>query len=73
MEAVTHEMNGLIVDVGNASELAGAVKLLAEDPARRRRYGENGRHWVEENFLIARNAEILARAFREVSRTPIPS
>ena len=68
MEAVAHETSGLIVDVSNISELAGAVRRLAEDSSLRQRLGENGRRWVEEHFLIARNAEILARAFREVSR-----
>ncbi|MGA2138707.1 MAG: glycosyltransferase [Verrucomicrobiia bacterium] len=70
MEAVAHEMSGLIVDVTNASELAAAVKRLAEDSLRRRRFGENGRRWVEENFLITRNTEVLARAFREISGQP---
>jgi glycosyltransferase involved in cell wall biosynthesis len=64
MEAVTHETTGLIMDVTNAAELAGAVKRLAGDPALRQRLGENSRRWVEENFLIARNAEILANEFR---------
>jgi glycosyltransferase involved in cell wall biosynthesis len=67
-EAVAHETSGLIVDVSNASELAGAVKRLADDAALRQRLGENGRRWVEENFLISRNTGILARAFRDVSR-----
>ena len=65
MEAVAHETSGLVVDMSNASELAGAVKRLAQDAQLRRRLGENGRHWVEENFLIAQNTEILANAFRE--------
>lgn len=68
MEAVTHETTGLIVDVSDSIELANAVKLLAENPALRQRLGENGRCWVEENFLIIRNAEILARAFHDVSQ-----
>jgi glycosyltransferase involved in cell wall biosynthesis len=66
-EAVAHETSGLIVDVSNAAELAGAVKRLACDAALRQRLGENGRRWVEESFLISRNAGILARAFREAS------
>jgi len=68
MEAVTHETTGLIVDVSDTTELANAVKRLAGDPALRQRLGENGRRWVEQNFLIARNAEILARAFHDVSQ-----
>jgi colanic acid/amylovoran biosynthesis glycosyltransferase len=67
MEAVAHETTGLIVDVSDATELAGAVKRLAGDPTLRQQLGEGGRQWVEENFLIARNAETLAHAFREAS------
>jgi glycosyltransferase involved in cell wall biosynthesis len=67
MEAVTHETTGLVVDVSDARELAGAVERLAGDPALRQQLGENGRRWVEQNFLIAQNAEILARAFREAT------
>jgi colanic acid/amylovoran biosynthesis glycosyltransferase len=67
MEAVTHETTGLIVDVSDATELANAVKRLAGEPALRQQLGENGRRWVEENFLIARNTEALARAFREAA------
>ena len=68
MEAVTHEANGLIVDPSDTPALADAVKRLAGDAALRQRLGENGRHWVEENFLITRNAEILAKAFYDVSQ-----
>src|SRR5579884_1554835 len=62
-EAVTDGVNGFVVDATNAEQLAGAVKRLAQDPALRKKFGENGRQWVEENFLISRNAEILAGAF----------
>jgi glycosyltransferase involved in cell wall biosynthesis len=65
MEAVAHEVTGLLVEPSNTAELAGAVKRLADDPALREQLGEAGRHWAEENFLITRNAAILARAFRE--------
>ncbi len=63
-EALIHETNGLVVDVTNPGELAEAVKRLAENSALRQRLGENGRRWVEENFLVARNTEILAEAFK---------
>ncbi len=68
MEAVTHEVTGLLVEPSNTDELAGAVKRLADDPSLRHQLGETGRHWVEENFLISHNAAILARAFREARR-----
>jgi glycosyltransferase involved in cell wall biosynthesis len=66
-EAVTHEVTGLVVDVTDRASLAGAVKRLAEDESLRRRLGENGRRWVEENFLVSKNVAILAQAFREAA------
>ena len=54
MEAVAHETTGLLVDVSNPTELAGAVQCLAEDPALRQRLGENGHRWVEQNFRVGR-------------------
>jgi glycosyltransferase involved in cell wall biosynthesis len=68
MEAVTHEVTGLLADPSNTTELATAVKRLADDAKLRQQLGETGRRWAEENFLISRNAEILARAFREACR-----
>jgi glycosyltransferase involved in cell wall biosynthesis len=68
MEAVTHEVTGLLADPSNPAELAAAVKRLADDAKLREHLGEAGRRWVEENFLISRNAAILARAFREARR-----
>ena len=68
MEAVTHEVTGLLADPSNPAELAAAVKRLADDPTLRQHLGETGRHWVEENFLITRNAALLARAFHEATR-----
>jgi colanic acid/amylovoran biosynthesis glycosyltransferase len=62
-EALIHETNGLAVDVTNATELANAVQRLAQNPAFRRQLGENGRRWVEENFLISSNSKTLAQAF----------
>jgi glycosyltransferase involved in cell wall biosynthesis len=65
-EAVTNEVTGLVVDVTDHTALAKAVKRLAEDESLRQRLGENGRRWVEESFLIRKNAAILAEAFREI-------
>lgn len=65
MEAVKNEVTGLVVDVTNAAELAGAVKRLAGDESLRRRLGENGRRWAEKNFVMAKNIAPLADAFRQ--------
>ena len=70
-EAVTHEGTGLVVDVTNHEELAGAVKRLAEDEPLRQRLGENGRRWVEQNFIGSDNVAILAEAFRQTASTGI--
>jgi len=71
-EAVTHELTGLVVDVTDPVALATAVKRLIEDEPLRRRLGQNGRRWVEENFLVGNNAAILAQAFCDAvsQRTP---
>ncbi|HUJ10755.1 MAG TPA: glycosyltransferase [Verrucomicrobiae bacterium] len=71
-EAVTHELSGLVVDVANPVALAGAVKRLANDELLRRRLGKNGRRWVEENFVVNKNAAVLADAFRRTMRV-LPS
>jgi glycosyltransferase involved in cell wall biosynthesis len=67
IEAVTHEVTGLVVDVTNHTELAGAVKRLAEDESLRQRLGENGRRWVEQNYIASDNVAILAQAFRQAA------
>ena len=66
-EAVTNEVTGLVVDVTNHTELAGAVKRLAEDETLRQRLGENGRRWVEQNYIASDNVAILAQAFRQAA------
>ncbi|MDB6020929.1 MAG: glycosyl transferase family 1 [Pedosphaera sp.] len=72
-EAVANGVNGLVVEVADAAQLAGAVKRLAENLTLRQTLGENGRRWVEEHFLISRNSETLARAFAEAAVNTRPS
>jgi glycosyltransferase involved in cell wall biosynthesis len=62
-EAVHHEKTGLVVTEITAENLAQAVKRLAHDPILRQTLGQNGRAWVEENFLAVKNSKILAQAF----------
>jgi colanic acid/amylovoran biosynthesis glycosyltransferase len=63
-EAVHHEKTGLVVSEITAQNLAAAVEHLAQHPDLRQTLGENGRAWVEENFLAVKNSKILAEAFR---------
>jgi glycosyltransferase involved in cell wall biosynthesis len=66
-EAVTDGLTGLVVDVTDHTALAETVKRLAEDESLRQRLGENGRRWVEENYIISDNVAILAQAFRHAA------
>lgn len=64
-EAVEHEVTGLLVNVADAEALAAAVQRLAGDAALRERLGANGRRWVEENFVAAKNTALMASAYRQ--------
>ncbi len=68
-EAVTDGVTGLIVDPKDTGALADAVERLAQDAELRRRLGEAGRCWVEENFLAEVNTAHLARAFARAAGT----
>lgn len=59
-EAARHDETALVVDVTNPLLLADVVEKLADDKKLRSRLGKNGREWVEKNFLIEKNAALLA-------------
>jgi colanic acid/amylovoran biosynthesis glycosyltransferase len=63
-EAIQDGENGLIVDPYDPAALADAVISLAADPAWRQQLGQEGRRWVERNFLAEENTRQLAQAFR---------
>ena len=67
-EAVLDDRTGLIVDPADTAALADAAERLARDPALRRRLGQAGRAWVEENFLSEINTRQLAYAFTRASQ-----
>jgi glycosyltransferase involved in cell wall biosynthesis len=59
-ETVVHGHNGLIVPVGDAQALAGALAELCDDPARIPTMGDNGRAMAVERFSSDRvNHDIL--------------
>jgi glycosyltransferase involved in cell wall biosynthesis len=68
IEAVTHEVTGLLAEPSNPAELATTVKRLADNAKLREQLADHGRCWVEQNFLISRNAALLARAFHEACK-----
>ena len=51
-EIVDDGVTGLLVPVGDAEALAGAVAELARDPERRRRMGEAARRRARERFGV---------------------
>src|SRR5690606_1677461 len=47
-EMVTHEHTGLIFEKGNVADFSQKLRQLIEQPDLRKRLGENGRIWVEQ-------------------------
>jgi glycosyltransferase involved in cell wall biosynthesis len=68
VELVDHGKNGLLVEPGDANELAQALQKLLEDHSLRRKMGSNGRQFVLERFswdsirsnLVAQYRDLLA-------------
>jgi glycosyltransferase involved in cell wall biosynthesis len=58
-EALTDEVNGLLVPPADASALANAIARLLDDPDLRARLGRRGREIVTERFDVKRNAARL--------------
>ncbi|HWV54423.1 glycosyltransferase family 4 protein [Pseudorhodoplanes sp.] len=60
-EIARHNVNAFLVPPDDPAALAGAISVLARDPALRRRLGAAGRTMVENEFSSARiGAEIVA-------------
>lgn len=62
IEAVEHELNGLLVDPKNVDEIAQAVVSLLENEERADRLGDQGRRRVEKKF----NWKIQAKKLNEI-------
>ncbi len=58
--------NGLLVPVGDAAALAGAISRLAGDPAERRRIGAEGNRTARARFATEAAAERLVALVREL-------
>lgn len=51
-EAVIPGETGLLVPVGDATALAGALRTLIDDAGLRMRFGRRGRQWAAERFSV---------------------
>jgi glycosyltransferase involved in cell wall biosynthesis len=63
-DLVNHRETGLLVEPGDAEDLARAILELAGDPALREKLGRAGRAVVEAHFDIDRVAERYAELYR---------
>jgi len=72
-EAVLHEETGLLVQPGDALELAEAVQRLASDPALKERLGANGRRRVLEQFGWPRQAAAFGAALDHITVGRLPA
>ena len=69
-EAIHDGKTGLIAPGGTPEAIAAAVKQLAGNEALCATIRANARAWVEENFLVSKNAAKLAAGFRNVAAAP---
>ena len=65
-EIVRDGVNGLLVEPGNATALAAAVRTLLRDGARRRALGVRGREIVARDFSVARMVQGNMAVYRKV-------
>lgn len=63
-EIMEHEHGGLIVPPGDVEALAAAIERLANDPALRKRLGEEAREIVRQRFTAAAVLPALSQAYR---------
>lgn len=65
-DAILHEVTGLAIPRPNPELIADALQKLVEDPAARRRMGQQARAWVEQTFSIEANAERMLELYQHV-------
>jgi glycosyltransferase involved in cell wall biosynthesis len=72
-ELVVHGRTGLLVPSRDEQALAGAIRTLADDPARRAAMGVEGRRRAEEHFSVARMVEAYEDLYVSLSGNGAPS
>ena len=63
-ELVRHHETGVLIEPGNAEELAAAMRMLLTDDRQRSLLAEQGKRWVQQEFSEDVNIDRLLIAFR---------
>ena len=66
-EAVVDGVTGILVEPKDVAGMADAISKLIKDDELRRKYGENGRRFVLENYDINRNVLVLERLYTSMT------
>ncbi len=67
-EAVRHNETGLVVPANDPEQLAEAIVRLSSDPMARARFGEAGRHRVQDHFSFTMCVDNYERLYRALLR-----
>jgi glycosyltransferase involved in cell wall biosynthesis len=67
-ETVQHEVTGFLVERGDASGLAAALRRLLDNPELRRQMGEAGRRRVQTVFAWDTQIERLTELYEDLLR-----
>jgi glycosyltransferase involved in cell wall biosynthesis len=59
-EVIQHDINGILVEKGDASALAEGIERLILDPAMRQRLGSKALHDVRSLFSIENTTQLYA-------------
>lgn len=63
---IKHGVNGLLVEAADSKGLAGAIKELFADPARRESFGRQARRFIAENFSQEKMVIETEKAYSEL-------
>jgi glycosyltransferase involved in cell wall biosynthesis len=67
-EAVTNDREGIVFPVKDVAALAKAIVLLVEDPALRRRLGEEAYRTAYRKFQLSKMIDDTEAYYREIVR-----
>ncbi len=73
LESVRDEVTGLLVEPGDAADLARAIRRLVDDPQLRARLGQRGRQEAVRIFSLARYRREIAEVVLSCVRDPLPA